>query len=70
VLELRAAGLTVIELAPGADLQRDVLAQAGFALKVADDLRPMDPRLFRPEPMGLVLPENPRRAALARRVAG
>jgi len=69
VLELRPAGLTVIELAPGVDLHRDVLAQAGFALQVADDLRPMDPRLFRPEPMRLVLPENPRRAALASAVA-
>jgi len=69
VLELRPAGLTVIELAPGIDLNRDVLAQAGFALQVADDLRPMDPRLFRPEPMRLVLPENPRRASLDRAVA-
>ncbi len=69
VLELRPAGLTVIELAPGVDLARDVLAQAGFALQVADDLRPMDPRLFRPEPMRLTLPENSRRASLDRAVA-
>jgi propionate CoA-transferase len=69
VIELRPAGLTVIELAPGVDLDRDVLAQAGFALQVAGDLRPMDPRLFRPEPMRLVLPENPRRASLDRAVA-
>jgi propionate CoA-transferase len=70
VLELRPAGLTVIELAPGLDLARDVLAQAGFPLQVADDLKPMDPRLFRPEPMRLVLAENPRRAALARALSG
>ncbi len=70
VLELRPAGLTVIELAPGVDLHRDVLAQAGFALKVADDLRPMDSRLFRPEKMRLILEENQRRAALACAVAG
>ncbi len=69
VLELRPAGLTVIELAPGIDLDRDVLAQAGFALQVASDLRPMDARLFRPEPMRLALPENPRRASLDRAVA-
>jgi acyl CoA:acetate/3-ketoacid CoA transferase len=66
VLELRPAGLTVIELAPGTDLDRDVLAQAGFPLQVADDLRLMDARLFRPEPIGLALPENPRRASLDR----
>jgi acyl CoA:acetate/3-ketoacid CoA transferase len=70
VLELRPAGLTVIELAPGIDLDRDVLAQAGFALQVASDLRPMDARLFRSEPMRLVLPENPRRASLDRAIAG
>jgi acyl CoA:acetate/3-ketoacid CoA transferase len=33
VMELRADGLVVREIAPGVDLQRDVLAQASFALK-------------------------------------
>ncbi len=70
VLELRPAGLTVIEVAPGVDLQRDVLAQAGFPLQVADDLKPMDARLFRPDPMCLALSENPRRAALDRAIHG
>jgi propionate CoA-transferase len=55
VLELRAEGMTVVEIAPGVDLQRDVLEQAGFTLHVADDLREMDARLFRPEPLGLEL---------------
>ena len=55
VLELRPGGLTVIEIAPGVDLGRDVLARAAFPLAVADDLREMDPRLFRPEPAGLAL---------------
>ena len=55
VLELRPEGLTVIEIAPGVDLGRDVLARAAFPLAVADDLREMDPRLFRPEPAGLAL---------------
>jgi propionate CoA-transferase len=55
VLELRPEGMTVIEIAPGVDLQRDVLDKARFKLQVADDLREMDARLFRPEPLGLTL---------------
>jgi propionate CoA-transferase len=55
VLELRPEGLTVTEVAPGADLQRDVLDRAGFALRVAPQVREMDSRLFRPAPMGLRL---------------
>jgi propionate CoA-transferase len=49
--------LVVTELAPGVDLERDVLAQADLALKVAPDLRTMDAHLFRPEPIGLELLE-------------
>ncbi|ACL55684.1 acyl CoA:acetate/3-ketoacid CoA transferase [Methylobacterium nodulans] len=56
VLKLRKAGLTVVEVAPGVDLQRDVLARAGTPLEVAPDLKLMDERLFRPEPFGLALP--------------
>jgi acyl CoA:acetate/3-ketoacid CoA transferase len=55
VLKQTEAGLTVAEIAPGVDLERDVLGQAGFALAVSHDLAEMDPRLFRPEPMGLEL---------------
>ena len=55
VLELRAGGPTVIEIAPGVDLQRDVLDKAGIPLAVAADLRLMDARIFTDEPMGLVL---------------
>jgi acyl CoA:acetate/3-ketoacid CoA transferase len=48
----------VVEIAPGVDLERDVLAQAGFPLRVSPDLHQMDARLFNPEPVGLAL--NPR----------
>lgn len=68
VLELRPAGLTVTELAPGADLERDVLARAEFPLQVSDELKPMDAALFRPAPLGLTLSPvapHPRLAALA-----
>jgi propionate CoA-transferase len=55
VLQQTEAGLTVAEVAPGIDLERDVLNRAGFALAVSPELTEMDPRLFRPEPMGLEL---------------
>jgi propionate CoA-transferase len=55
VLLLESDGLTVIELAPGVDLERQVLAQADIPLRVSPNLQPMDARLFRPEPMGLKL---------------
>jgi len=61
VLELREHGLTVVEIAPGVDLQRDILDRAGVRLQVSDDLKLMDAALFRPEPMGLVLPRRPSR---------
>jgi len=53
VIQLEADGLTVIEIAPGVDLQRDVLGQADVDLRVSPNLKLMDARLFRPEPMGL-----------------
>jgi acyl CoA:acetate/3-ketoacid CoA transferase len=55
VLRLERDGLAVVEIAPGVDLERDILRQAGFPLRVSADLRVMDERLFVPEPMGLAL---------------
>lgn len=65
VLTLGPDGPVVTEVAPGVDVQRDVVGQAAFPLLVARDLREMDPRLFRPEPMGLELPERSPRVAPA-----
>jgi propionate CoA-transferase len=53
VFRLTAAGLVLTEIAPGVDLDRDVLAHMDFAPAIAPDLREMDPRIFRDEPMGL-----------------
>jgi acyl CoA:acetate/3-ketoacid CoA transferase len=58
VLRLDRDGLVVMEVAPGVDLKRDVLAQAGFPLRVSANLRLMDERLFKPEPMGLTLRDH------------
>jgi acyl CoA:acetate/3-ketoacid CoA transferase len=55
VIRLTPAGLTVTEIAPGIDLDRDVLAQSDIPLRVSPDLRQMDSRLFHPAPFGLEL---------------
>ncbi|SED17599.1 propionate CoA-transferase [Rhizobiales bacterium GAS188] len=55
VMKLTAEGVTVTEIAPGVNLERDVLAQAEFPLIVAKALKQMDAALFRPEPIGLDL---------------
>lgn len=62
VIDLEADALVVREIAPGIDLQRDVLDQAGIDLRVAPDLRVMDAALFQASPFGLKL-----RTAEARR---
>ena len=59
VLELTAAGLVVTEIAPGVDLERDVLAHSEFELAVSSNLRIMDPALFTPQPTGLQLRKLP-----------
>lgn len=45
--------LELIEIAPGVDLDKDVLDQMAIKPLVSPDLKLMDARLFRPEPMGL-----------------
>lgn len=55
VMRLTKGGMTVTEIAPGLDLQRDVLDQAKTPLLVADTLKTMDAALFRPEPFGLAV---------------
>jgi propionate CoA-transferase len=45
--------LELIEIAPGIDLERDVLAQMEFKPDVSASLKRMDSRIFLPQPMGL-----------------
>lgn len=54
VFRLTAEGVELTEIAPGVDLQRDVLDQMGFT-PIMKDVKPMDSRIFREEPMGLTL---------------
>lgn len=45
--------LTLTEIAPGIDLEKDILQQMEFKPAIADDLKVMDARLFCEERMGL-----------------
>jgi acyl CoA:acetate/3-ketoacid CoA transferase len=58
VVDLTNDGLVVREIAPGVDLQRDVLDLADFQLRVDPGLKRMDAALFRDAPLGLKLPEK------------
>ena len=53
VFRLGESGLELIEIAPGVDLERDILAQMDFRPAVREPLPAMDPRIFRPQSMGL-----------------
>lgn len=52
VLQLTPEGMELIEIAPGIDLERDILAKMAFR-PIIRDPREMDHRLFAPGPMGL-----------------
>ena len=53
VLRLGEQGLELVEIAPGVDLERDILAQMDFRPVISKDLRTMDDAIFRDAPMGL-----------------
>jgi propionate CoA-transferase len=53
VFELADDGLVLVEVAPGVDAERDVLARMGFRPRIAATLREMDRRLYSAGPMGL-----------------
>ncbi|HRD49065.1 MAG TPA: acyl CoA:acetate/3-ketoacid CoA transferase, partial [Candidatus Contendobacter sp.] len=53
VFRLSADGPELIEIAPGIDLEQDVLARMAFRPGISPDLRLMDARIFGDGPMGL-----------------
>jgi propionate CoA-transferase len=61
VFRLTETGLRLEEIAPGIDLDREVLGQMEFTPEIRRPLGTMDPRIFRTEPMGLrgLLEERP-----------
>lgn len=68
VFRLAEGGLELIEIGPGVELERDILAKMAFRPRLASPLKTMDPRLFLPERMGLAkdLAQKPGRAASPR----
>jgi propionate CoA-transferase len=53
VFRLIDGGLELIEIAPGVDLERDILALMDFRPTISPSLKVMDLRIFRDEPMGM-----------------
>jgi propionate CoA-transferase len=53
VFELSPNGLKLIEVAPGIDVEKDILGQMAFQPIVEDDVKLMDDRIFRDAPMEL-----------------
>lgn len=60
VFELTSEGMMLTEIAPGADLEKDILAQMDFRPLIAPNLKLMDEKIFREELIGLkdLLPCN------------
>ncbi len=56
VFRLVDDGLELIEIAPGIDLERDILAQMDFRPQVSSSLALMDRRIFNEAPMGMCGP--------------
>src|ERR1700736_5075568 len=52
VFRRTVAGMELIEVAPGIDIERDILAHMKFK-PIVREPKPMDGRIFRPESMGL-----------------
>ncbi len=53
VFQLTSRGLELIEVAPGIDIERDIVAHMGFK-PIIENVIQMDPRIFVDTPMGLL----------------
>lgn len=56
VFELKEGKMVLIEIAPGVDLEKNVLSQMEFVPEISPDLKPMDPAIFKPERMVVTNP--------------
>jgi propionate CoA-transferase len=57
VLKLVKEGLMLMEIAPGVDMEKDIIEQMEFKPIISPDLKVMDSRIFVDRPMGLTLGE-------------
>jgi len=64
VFQLVDGGIELIEIAPGMDLQKDILDHMDFKPEISDDLRYMDPRIFEEPLMGNVTNQPGEKVAL------
>ena len=55
MFRLEGGRVVLTEVAPGIDVQRQVLDLADFPIAISPDLALMDVRLFQDVPMGLTL---------------
>ena len=64
VFRLTESGVELIEVAPGIDVERDVIGHMGFRPQISPALKIMDQSLFKPEPLQLAkhLARQPGRA--------
>jgi propionate CoA-transferase len=53
VFELTPQGIVLTEIAPGMDVERDILAHMDFRPEISPQLKTMAASIFLPEPMGL-----------------
>jgi propionate CoA-transferase len=51
VFALTVQGIELIEIAPGINLERDILAQMEFTPIISKNLKVMDSRIFNQDPM-------------------
>jgi propionate CoA-transferase len=58
VFELDDDGIVLTEVAPGLDLEKDVLAHMDFRPAISSKLKEIDHRVYRPEPMRLALADK------------
>jgi propionate CoA-transferase len=69
VFEVNEHGFEVVEVAPGIDLEQEVLARMAFKPKVSAHLKLMDARIFKDERMDLKadMAKAPQQARVPRR---
>ena len=54
VFKIEEEGVVLIEVAPGIDLEKDILPQMDFKPIISKNLKTMDERIFRPGKMGIL----------------